>query len=119
MRPSMPMSPTLAMFGLPPRAMTAQFSNSNGGISRSCFSLLGRSRITKSLPSVRRQSVESRFAMTRQAVGDTSIPIHLRRRFCAETSAVPHPQNASRTMSPLLLLAPTIRSSKARGFCVG
>ena len=32
MRPSTPMSPTCTLFGMPPRAMTAQFSNSNGGM---------------------------------------------------------------------------------------
>ena len=31
----MPMSPTWVLFGIPPSAMTAQFSNSNGGILRS------------------------------------------------------------------------------------
>jgi hypothetical protein len=31
MRPSIPLSPTCALFFLPPSAMTAQFSNSNGG----------------------------------------------------------------------------------------
>ena len=34
MRPSTPMSPTCTLFGMPPRAMTAQFSNSNGGMGR-------------------------------------------------------------------------------------
>jgi len=29
-----PMSPTCTLFGMPPRAMTTQFSNSNGGIGR-------------------------------------------------------------------------------------
>jgi hypothetical protein len=29
MRPSTSMSPTCTLFGMPPRAMTAQFSNSN------------------------------------------------------------------------------------------
>jgi hypothetical protein len=31
--------------------------------------------------------------MTRQAVGEISIPIHWRFKFCAATSAVPQPQN--------------------------
>src|ERR1019366_10163394 len=34
-RPSTPMSPTCTLLGMPPRAMTAQFSNSNGGMTRS------------------------------------------------------------------------------------
>ena len=34
MRLSTPMSPRCIWFGLPPRAMTAQFLNSNGGIGR-------------------------------------------------------------------------------------
>ena len=57
--------------------------------------------------------------MTRQAVGEMSMPIHCRERFSAATSAVPHPQKASRTMSFGLLLALMIRSKRASGFCVG
>jgi hypothetical protein len=36
--------------------------------------------------------------MTQQAVGEISMPIHCRLRFCAATSAVPQPQKASRPM---------------------
>ena len=43
--------------------------------------------------------------MTRQAVGEMSMPIHWRPRFCAATSAVPQPQKASSTMSFGLLLS--------------
>src|SRR5207248_9312048 len=46
MRPSMPMSPTCALFGIPPRATTAQFSNPNGGYLRSSSSVFGKSRTT-------------------------------------------------------------------------
>ena len=45
------------------------------------------------------QTSRSRLAMTRQAVGEMSMPIHWRLRFCAATSAVPQPQKASSTMS--------------------
>ena len=53
------------------------------------------------------------------AVGEMSMPIHWRPRFWAATRAVPQPQKASRTMSLGLLLALMMRSSRARGFCVG
>ena len=73
----------------------------------------------KNSSSGRPQTSRSRFAMTRQAVGDTSMPIHWRLRFCAATNAVPHPQKASRTISFSLLLAVMILSSRASGFWVG
>src|SRR5208337_4510007 len=57
--------------------------------------------------------------MTRQAVGEISIPIHCRPKFCAATTAVPQPQKASRTMSFSLLLRRIILSSSDNGFCVG
>jgi len=60
-----------------------------------------------------------RLAITRQEVGEISMPIHWRFSFCAATSAVPHPQNASSTMSFSLLLALMMRSKSASGFCVG
>src|SRR5665213_2533655 len=50
MRPSTPMSPTCTLFGMPPRAMRAQFSNSNGGMARNFSSLHGKSRTTKPRP---------------------------------------------------------------------
>ena len=115
------MSPTCALLGIPPRALTAQFSNSKGGIFRSCFSVHGRFRTTKPWPV--RQSFSSsrmwhtsrnRLAMTRQAVGEMSMPIHCRPKFSAATSAVPQPQKASSTMSFGLLLALMIRSSKGQ-----
>ena len=46
-----------AAIGLEPMAMTAQFSNSNGGIARSFSSVQGRSCTTKPRPA--RQSVSS------------------------------------------------------------
>ena len=112
-RPSMPMSPTCALFGMPPRAMTAQFSNSNGGM---LAQLLLRPRqiahdeaaadcARASSSSCRPHTSRSRFAMTRQAVGEISMPIHWRLSFSAATSAVPQPQKASSTMSFSLLLA--------------
>src|SRR5713226_9354504 len=48
--PSMPISPTWVLLGIPPRAMTAQFSNSNGGILRSFASDHGKSRTTNPRP---------------------------------------------------------------------
>src|ERR1017187_10060270 len=45
-----PMSPTCTLFRMPPRAMTAQFSNSNGGMTRSFSTVHGRSRTTKRRP---------------------------------------------------------------------
>src|ERR1039458_1674983 len=50
-----PMSPTCTLFGMPPRTMTAQFSNSNGGMTRSFSTVHGRSRTTKPRPA--RQAV--------------------------------------------------------------
>src|ERR1035441_5514719 len=50
-----PMSPTCTLLGMPPRAMTAQFSNSNGGMTRSFSTVHGRSRTTKPRPT--RQSI--------------------------------------------------------------
>jgi hypothetical protein len=41
---------TRVAFGMPPRAMTAQFSNSNGGMARNFSSLHGKSRTTKPRP---------------------------------------------------------------------
>ena len=122
MRPSTPMSPTCTLFGMPPRAMTAQFSNSNGGMGRAGSPLPAAdsqrehsgsprrrarsaapyhaSRTTKPRParqsgslSGRPQTSRRRLAMTRQAVGEISMPIHWRFNFCAATSAVPQPQN--------------------------
>jgi hypothetical protein len=43
------------MLGMPPRAMTPQFSNSNGGMTRSFSTIHGRSRTTKPRPA--RQSI--------------------------------------------------------------
>lgn len=72
----------------PPSAMTAQFSNSKGGSLRSFSSDHGRSRTTKPRPafqsfssSGRPHTSRRRFAITRHAVGETSIPIHCRLRF--------------------------------------
>ena len=48
--PSIPLSPTCALLGLPPRAMTAQFSNSNGGSTRNFSSVHGKSRTTNPRP---------------------------------------------------------------------
>src|SRR5436190_17844825 len=88
MRPSMPMSPTCALFGIPPRATTAQFSNPNGGYLRSSSSVFGKSRTTNPRPiaqsfssSLSPQSFFSRVATTRQAVGEKSIPTHCRFNF--------------------------------------
>src|SRR5437763_494139 len=50
MRPSMPRSPTCVLFGMPPRATTAQFSNSNGGYLRNSASVFGKSRTMKPRP---------------------------------------------------------------------
>ena len=41
----------------------------------------------------------NRFAMTAQEVGEISMPIHCRFKFCDASNAVPQPQNASSTMS--------------------
>ena len=90
MRPSMPMSPTCALLGMPPRAMTAQFSNSNGGMlaQLALRSTAGRGRRSRarsaraSRPRGRSHTSRSRLAMTRQAVGEMSMPIHWRPRFC-------------------------------------
>ena len=49
----------------------------------------------------------------------TSMPIHLRFSFSAATTAVPQPQNGSRTTSPSLLEAWITRSNSSSGFCVG
>ena len=85
LRPSTPMSPTCTLFGMPPRAMTAQFSNSNGGISRSFSTVHGRSRTTKPRParqsgslSGNAQTARRRLARMRQAVGEISMPIPTR-----------------------------------------
>src|ERR1017187_7467068 len=66
---------TRVAFGMPPRAMTAQFSNSNGGMTRSFSTVHGRSRTTKPRParqsgslSGRPQTSRRRLAMTRQEV---------------------------------------------------
>ena len=48
-----------------------------------------------------------------------SMPIQRRLSFCAAAMAVPQPQKGSSTMSPSLLLAWMMRSSRASGFCVG
>ncbi len=85
MRPSSPMSPTCTLLGIPPSAITAQFSNSNGGNARSFSIVHGRSRTTNA--SVRCafhngslsfmwHTSRSRLAITRQAVGEMSMPIH-------------------------------------------
>ena len=60
-----------------------------------------------------------RFSMRLTASGVMSMPIHCRPNFCAAWTAVPQPQNGSRTTSPGLLLALMMRSNKASGFCVG
>lgn len=49
------MSPTCTLFGMPSRVMTAQFSNSNVGMTRSFSTVHGRSRTTKPRPA--RQSI--------------------------------------------------------------
>src|SRR5438046_2150021 len=61
----------------------------------------------------------SRFATIRQAVGETSMPIHLLPSFCDDASAVPHPQNGSNTMSVGLDEVFTILSNRSSGFWVG
>ena len=104
-RPSMPKSPTLTLFGMPPSAITAQFSNSNGGSLRSRSGVHGRSRTTNARrpachrvsSCVSRHSSRSRFATTRHAVGEISMPIHCRPNVSAAWIAVPQPQKASRT----------------------
>jgi hypothetical protein len=65
-----------------PRAMTAQFSNSNGGMTRSFSTVHGKSRTTKPRPARQSSSLSGnaqtsrrRLAMTRQAVGEISMPI--------------------------------------------
>ena len=120
------MSPTWALLGMPPRAMTAQFSNSKWGSPRSRGSVQGRSRTTNPLStrqsfssSSRWQRSFSRLAITRQAVGEMSIPTHWRPRFSAATKAVPQPQKASRTTSPSFVLERMSRSSSISGFWVG
>jgi hypothetical protein len=64
-RPSTPMSPTCTLFGMPPRAMTAQFSNSNGRMTRSFSTVHGRSRTTKPRPA--RQSIRFLAGRKRRA----------------------------------------------------
>jgi hypothetical protein len=120
------MSPTWTLLGMPPRAMTAQFSNSKGGMARNFSSVHGRSRTTKPRPIFQRSlssgsphTSRNRLAMTRQAVGEMSMPIHCRFNFCAATSAVPQPQNPSSTMSFSLLLIWRMRSNSLSGFWVG
>jgi hypothetical protein len=63
----------------------AQFSNSNGGRARSVSTLQGRSRTTKVLSrwasqngslSFMLHTSRSGLAITRQAVGEMSIPFH-------------------------------------------
>ena len=46
------------------------------------------------------------------------MPIHWRCRRSAATQAVAQPQNGSKTRSPSLEQAATIRSKSASGFCV-
>ena len=84
-RPSSPMSPTCTLFGIPPSAITAQFSNSKCGNALSFSIVHGRSRTTKALGlcdrhngslSFIRHTSRSRLAITRQAVGEMSMPIH-------------------------------------------
>ena len=113
MRPSMPMSPTCALLGMPPRAMTAQFSNSNGGMSRSCFFRPRQIAHHEASCRVARVFIFAQLAHIAQPLrhhaaggrGDIdSDPLTV--RFCAATSAVPQPQNASSTMSLGLLLKP-------------
>jgi len=64
--------------------MTAQFSNSNGGRARSFSIVHGRSRTTNALSrwafhsgslSFMLHTSRSRLAITRQAVGEMSMPI--------------------------------------------
>src|SRR5207253_1721047 len=76
--------------------MTAQFSNSNGGILRSCSIVHGRSRTTKPRParhsfssSRSPHTSRSRFAITRQAVEEISTPIHWRPTVPAEAVIAP------------------------------
>ena len=91
-----------------------------------CCSVCGKSRTTKPRPirhnrssSASLEASLSRFAITLQAVGEMSIPIHWRFNLCAETSAVPQPQNASSTTSFSFVLVTMIRSRSASGFWVG
>src|ERR1019366_5028745 len=51
---------TRVAFGMPPRAMTAQFSNSNGGMTRSFSTVHGRSRTTKPRPARQSGSLSGR-----------------------------------------------------------
>ncbi len=71
------------------------------------------------IPSIFHSGICRRFAITVQAVGETSMPMYLRPSFCATAIAVPQPQKGSRTMSPGLLDALIMRSRRASGFCVG
>ena len=91
MRPSIPMSPTCVLLGIPPRAMTAQFSNSNGGIVRNCFSVHGRSRTTKPLPRSHRlsssrnpanipQPLRHHTASRRRDIDPDPLPVQVLRR---------------------------------------
>lgn len=60
-----------------------------------------------------------RMLTSSTALGEMSMPTHLRPSFSAATQAVAHPQNGSSTMSPGLELVSMIRSSNASGFWVG
>ena len=71
MRPSTPMSPTCTLFGMPPRAMTAQFSNSNGGMTRSFSTVHGRSRTTKPRPAFQSRSLSGNAQTSRRRLAMT------------------------------------------------
>lgn len=57
--------------------------------------------------------------MTRQAVGDMSIPIQCRPAFCAATSAVPQPQKVSSTSASGSEEISMILSRSFSGYWVG
>ena len=69
MRPSIPMSPTLVLLGTPPSAITAQFSNSNGGIFRSLSSVQGKPRTMKPRPAFQSVSSSRRRQTSPQPLG--------------------------------------------------
>ena len=80
-RSSTPMSPTCTLLGMPPRAMTAQFSNSNGGMTRSFSTVHGRSRTTKPRPARQSGSLSGRCKRRagvwpgRTGMGEISRPV--------------------------------------------
>jgi hypothetical protein len=73
------MSPTCVLFGMPPSAMTAQFSNSNGGIFRSFCVDQGKSRITKPGPNFQGLSLSAR-PVSYHYFGFVATPVELANR---------------------------------------